>query len=79
MRSRQKWIDEAGELYAILSQKNQSTYLHNSGTKLDITDSKSSVSVSVSLSLLSLPVTSYMHKHTTRGRLEVGSVYVKQE
>jgi hypothetical protein len=64
-RSRQKWIGGLGGLYTTLTltQKYQSTYLHNRETKLDINASTSSVSVpplSASLSLLALSITSYM-------------------
>jgi hypothetical protein len=74
-RIRHKLIAGAGELYAkLLSQKRQSTYLHNRETKLGINDSTASVSVplSISMSLLSLSIISYAHKHTTRGWLELG-------
>jgi hypothetical protein len=65
---------EVGTLRYILSQKHQSTCLQNRKTKLGINDPTSSVSVplSFSASLLPLSVNSYTHKHTTRGRLEVG-------
>jgi hypothetical protein len=53
------------------SGKHNSTYLHCSKMKLDINDSISSASVPLSLSLLSLSLTSYMHKHTACGWLEV--------
>jgi hypothetical protein len=57
-----------GELYATLTQNHRSTYLHDRQTKLGINDFTSLVSapLPISVSLLSLSVTSYMHKHTTR-------------